>query len=106
MQRLIACLLLIGVAWADPVGLADLFANKAQYEGKTVTVSGTVKGYYEKPEFAAFLLMDGGKGVSVVTTSKGLANEAHVTVTGPFSVTKKVHGKIFSNVVEAEKVEP
>lgn len=94
-------------AGADPISMQQLMTDKKAQDGKVVTVTGTVKSYYEKDDYSSFLLIDGGKGCSVyVPGRKGLQNEQHITVTGTFSLSKKLGTRMFSNVVEATEVTP
>ena len=93
-------------AWADPTTLKQLFDDRKTLDGKEVTVSGTVKSYFEKDSYSSFLLMDGGKGCSVwVSGKKGLKNDQKITVTGTFSLSKKLSNRNFSNVIEASDVQ-
>jgi len=108
MRKLaIALSLMTLAAGADPISLQQLMADKKAQDGKIVTVSGTVKSYYEKDDYSSFLLIDGGKGCSVyIPGRKGLQNEQRITVTGTFSLSKKLGTRMFSNVVEATEVTP
>ena len=97
--------LLALAALADPVTLATLMADRKAHDGKIVTVTGTVKGYFEKDDYSSCLLFEQGKACSLYLTGKaGLANEQKVTVTGTFSLEKKLNNHIFSNVVEVNEV--
>ena len=111
MRKILTLALVVGsiclTVWSDPITLQQLFADQKAQDGKILTVSGTVKGYYEKDDFSAFLLIDGGKGCSVyVAGKKALQNEQKVTVTGPFSLSKKIGSRHFSNVIEATDIQP
>lgn len=107
MRTLLVLLLVAAAVWADVMSVGDVFGQRTSLDGKPVTVRGTVKGYYEKDEFSAFLLVDGGKAISVITDSKPqLVNDSQVTVSGTFWVVKKAYFKNFSNVVEASSITP
>lgn len=107
MRKWLLILTLTGLALADPITMQQLMGDRQGQEGKTITVTGSVKGYSEKEDSSSFLLMEGGKGCSVyVVGRKGLHNDQRVTVTGTFSQAKRLGNRNFSNVVEASEVLP
>ena len=93
------------VALADPVTLQALMADRPAYDGKVITVTGTVKSYFEKEDFSSCLLFDSGKACSLHIVGKaGFANEQKVTVTGTFSQSKMIGTRNYSNVIEVNEV--
>lgn len=92
-------------ALAAPLSLQELMTDRKAYDGKIVTVTGTVKSYYEKEDFSSCLLFDNGKACSLYIPGKaGLANEQRARVTGTFWLAKKIGDRHFSNVVEVTEI--
>ncbi len=105
MMTLLVALLALA-ALAETTTLQALMADRPGFDAKTVTVTGTVKSYFEKDDYSSCLLFDNGKACSLYFTGRaGLANEQKVTVTGTFSLEKKLGTRNFSNVIEVTQVE-
>lgn len=97
-------MILLGVlavmASADTITLQALMSDRQGFDGKTVTVTGTVKSYFEKDDYSSCLLFDSGKACSLYITGRaGLSNEQKLTVTGQFALEKKLGTRNFSNVI-------
>ncbi|HLW60402.1 MAG TPA: OB-fold nucleic acid binding domain-containing protein [bacterium] len=110
----VALLLLVGVtvARADPsLSVRALIQDPEQFDGKIVTVTGTVNDYQERMSkagnpYTTFRLADRAATVAVFAWNhQGLSNGDRVQVTGTFEKVKRVAGYTFGNEIEANRIE-
>src|SRR5712691_2002242 len=115
-RRLLPAVLLLLLAalplWAKQVvTIRVLLQHADQFDGKVVTVTGTVRGYREQVSgagnpYTTFRLADGELSVSVyVWNQQGLSNGQKVRVTGAFAKVKQVGRYTFDNEIQANRVE-
>jgi hypothetical protein len=122
LARLAPLTLLVFTAAAISAGLAgaqvlavtpiqNLLQTPDQYDGKTVTVDGTITAYRERVSrqghaYTTFRVGANGRSVSVFAWKpQGLANGLRVRVTGTFSKEKHVGRYTFRNEIEAQRIE-
>jgi hypothetical protein len=88
---------------ADPVAPSTILANPKSYDGQSVSVAGTVKGFttHNSPRGSvAFFQICDQQCVNVVDqTNATHANGDTVTVTGTFRVSFSAPRRSFANVV-------
>jgi hypothetical protein len=98
MQQLAAAILL-----AAAVAPSAILANPSSYDGKTVTVTGTVAHFQTSSTpmgtVAGFQLCDSKCVVVIDKTNASHSNGASATVTGTFHVTFKGPRKTFTNAI-------
>ncbi|MBV9334079.1 MAG: hypothetical protein JO146_08730 [Candidatus Eremiobacteraeota bacterium] len=98
MQQLIAAILL-----AAALAPSAILANPSSYDGKTVTVTGTVAHFQTSSTpmgtVAGFQLCDSKCVVVIDKTNTSHSNGASATVTGTFHVTFKGPRKSFNNAI-------
>ncbi len=121
MERAALCGLLAAVVLSlayVPPALSDqgtsiraLVQNPDQYDGKVVSVAGTVGAYRESVSdagnpFTTFRLSDGDASVAVFIWNKqGLSNGQKVRVTGTFAKVKHVGTYTIDNEIQANRIE-
>jgi len=97
MQQLAAVLL------AATLAPSAILANPSSYDGKTVTVTGTVAHFQTSSTpmgtVAGFQLCDSKCVVFIDKTNASHSNGASATVTGTFHVTFKGPRKTFNNAI-------
>lgn len=100
------------VVWAQQsLTIKILIQNADQYDGRVVTVAGTVGDYRERKSnagnpYTTFRLTDGPASVGVfVWNHRGLSDGQKVRVTGTFEKVKRVGAYTFGNEIEANLVE-
>jgi hypothetical protein len=80
-----------------------IVANPSSYDGKSVTVAGTVKGFQTSSTpmgtVAGFQLCDSECIVVIDKTNQSRSNGATATVSGIFHSTFKAPRKTFTNAV-------
>jgi hypothetical protein len=91
------------VAADAPLAPSTLVANPSSYDGKTVTVAGTVAKFQTASTLrgtVSFFQLCDGKCVVVIDASKPTyKNGDHQTASGTFHTTFKGPRRTFSNVV-------
>ncbi len=111
--RLYALLILF---WALPalaqpaIAISALVQHPNQYDGKTVSVTGTVVGYRERVSgrgnpYTTFRLTDGGAVSVFIWNHQGLRDGIRVRVVGTFSRVRRVGRYTFFNEIEARRIE-
>ncbi len=91
--------------------LRALVENPDQFDGKVVSVVGTVAAYRESVSevgnpFTTFRLSDGDASVAVFIWNKqGLSNGQKVRVTGAFAKVKHLGTVTFDNEIQAHRIE-
>ncbi|HZY97480.1 MAG TPA: hypothetical protein VFE35_10280 [Candidatus Cybelea sp.] len=95
--------ILPAVALAATLSPSAIAANASSYDGKTVTVTGTVKSFQTSSTMmgtvAGFQLCDTKCIVVIDQKNQARSNGASATVTGTFHVTFKGPRKTFNNAV-------
>ena len=98
MYRIAAAILL-----AAAVAPSAILANPSSYDGKAVTVTGTVQHFQTSSTpmgtVAGFQLCDSKCVVVIDKTNQSHSDGASATVTGTFHVTFKAPRKSFSNAI-------
>lgn len=108
--------LLIILFWALPalaqptVAISALVQHPDQYDGKTVSVIGTITGYREHVSargnpYTTFRLVDGGAVSVFIWKHQGLRDGIRVRVIGTFSKVRRVGRYTFFNEIEARRIE-
>lgn len=96
-------LLALAVLLAETVAPSAIIAGASTYDGKTVTVSGTVAHFQTSNtpmgKVAGFQLCDTKCVVVIDKTGQSRTDGATVTVTGTFHVTFKGPRKSFDNAI-------
>lgn len=95
------------------VTLAELAKGQAKYDGKTIEVSGTAKGFKQKTskagnKYFTLKLRDGDAEINVYSRGeygKELKDDAKLEVTGIYRIENKVAGIIFKNEIDCSKAE-
>ena len=92
---------------AAAVAPSAILANPSSYDGKTVTVSGTVQHFQTSRTpmgtVAGFQLCDSKCVVVIDKTNQSHSDGAAATVTGTFHVTFKGPRKSFNNAIVVGK---
>jgi hypothetical protein len=106
MRRFALALLLVAVptiALAAAMTPSALIAAASTYDGKSVTVTGTVKSFQTSSTpmgtVAGFQLCDSKCVVVIDKTNQSHSNGASATVTGTFHSTFKGPRKTFTNAI-------
>jgi len=98
MQEIAAAILLAGA-----IAPSAILANPSSYDGKTVTVTGTVAHFQTSSTpmgtVAGFQLCDSKCVVVIDKTNQAHGNGGSATVTGTFHVTFKGPRKTFNNAI-------
>jgi len=98
MYQIAAAILLAGA-----IAPSAILANPSSYDGKTVTVTGTVSHFQTSSTpmgtVAGFQLCDSKCVVVIDKTNTSHGNGASATVTGTFHVTFKGPRKSFNNAI-------
>jgi hypothetical protein len=98
MYQIAAAILLTGA-----IAPSAILANPSSYDGKTVTVTGTVAHFQTSSTpmgtVAGFQLCDSKCVVVIDKTNTSHSNGASATVTGTFHVTFKGPRKSFNNAI-------
>jgi hypothetical protein len=98
MYQIAAAILLAGA-----IAPSAILANPSSYDGKTVTVTGTVQHFQTSSTpmgtVAGFQLCDSKCVVVIDKTNTSHSNGASATVTGTFHVTFKGPRKTFNNAI-------
>lgn len=93
------------------VSLRALVQDPDQYDGKVVTVVGTVTAYRERVSdagnpYTTFRLTDGGSSLAVFIWNKqGLSNGQKVRVTGAFAKVRHAGTVTFDNEIQAYRID-
>ena len=91
------------IAIAATLVPSAIVANPSSYDGKSVTVAGTVKGFQTSSTpmgtVAGFQLCDSECIVVIDKTNQSRSNGATATVSGIFHATFKAPRKTFTNAV-------
>jgi hypothetical protein len=104
--------LLVSTSWsvAQPiVTVSAILQHPDQYDGKVVSVAGTITTYREHVSakgnpYTTFRLEDGGSISVFAWKHQGLKNGLRVRATGTFAATKRVGQYIFHNEIEAQQI--
>ena len=115
-QGMVAALVLLCLvtfaAYADPpLTIQALVQDPNRYDGKVVTVVGTISAYRERASdtghpFTVFALTDGGTSVTVFIWNRHpYGNGDRVRVTGTFVRAKSVGTVTFDNEIQAHRIE-
>jgi hypothetical protein len=97
-----------GAALAVAVPPSAMAANASNFDGKTVTTTGTVKGFQVSSTMmgpvAGYQLCDASKCIVVLDqTNHAQTNGKTATVTGTFHATFKTPKKTFTNALVISK---
>jgi len=91
------------IAIAAALAPSAIVANPSSYDGKSVTVTGTVKGFQTSSTpmgtVAGFQLCDSKCVVVIDKTNQSRSDGASATVSGVFHATFKAPRKTFTNAV-------
>ena len=114
-QFLTAVVLLLMCAPAAPadqgISVHALTQDPARYDGKVVTVVGTITAYRERLStagnpYTTFRLTDGDEFVVVFSWNKqGFSNGQRVRVTGTFSKIREAGTSPVGNEIQAYRIE-
>ncbi len=114
-QFLTAVVLLVMCAPAAPAGqgisVHALIQDPVKYDGKVVTVVGTITAYRERVStagnpYTTFRLTDGDEYVVVFSWNKqGFSNGQRVRVTGTFSKIREAGTSPVANEIQAYRIE-
>jgi hypothetical protein len=114
-QFLTAVVLLVMSAPAAPAdqgpSIHALIQDPAKYDGKVVTVVGTITAYRERVSnagnpYTTFRLADGDEFVAVFSWNKqGFSNGQRVRVTGTFSKIREAGTSPIGNEIQAYRIE-
>jgi hypothetical protein len=115
-QGILGALALVGlvtfVAYADPpLTVLALVQYPSRYDGKVVTVVGTIAGYRDRVSdsghpYTVFRLTEGGTSVTVFTWNQyPFGNGDKVRVTGTFVRARSVGTVTFDNEIQAHRIE-
>jgi len=91
--------------------VAEIVQNPDRYDGKVVTVSGTIASYRERVSargnpYTTFRLVDAGVSVAVFAWKHhGLWDGLRVRATGVFQKIRRVGRYTFYNEIEAQRIE-
>lgn len=113
MVGALALLCLVTVAaYADPpLTIQALVQNPNRFDGKVVSVVGTISVYRERASdtghpFTVFALTDGGTSITVFIWNRHpFGNGDRVRVTGTFVRAKSVGTVTFDNEIQAHRIE-
>ena len=98
---------ILQVALAAALAPSAILANPSSYDGKAVTVTGTVAKYQTTDSamgtVAAFQLCDSKCVLVIDQTAGARTNGSKATVTGTFETTFKGPLRTFNNVVLIKK---
>lgn len=107
----VVCLVTLAVQADPPLTVQALVQNPSRYNGKVVTVAGTITGYQERASdsghpFTVFRLTDGDASLTVFIWNKHrFRNGDKVRVTGTFAKARTVGTVDFDNEIQALRVE-
>ena len=107
----LVCLVTVDARADPPVTLQALVQNPNRYDGKVVTVVGTVVAYHERASdsghpYTVFRLTDGDASVVVFTWNRHrLGNGDKVRVTGTFARARPVGTVSPDNEIQAHRIE-
>lgn len=92
------------------VTVSALLLHPEQYDGKTISVVGTVARYQERVSargnpYTTFRLEDGGAVSVFAWHHQGLRDGLRVRVVGTFFKVRRVGRYVFRNEVEAQRIE-
>ncbi|HET9001218.1 MAG TPA: hypothetical protein VFP86_16390 [bacterium] len=114
-QFLTAVVLLVmcgpAVAADQGISVHTLIQDPARYDGKVVTVVGTITAYRERVSnagnpYTTFRLSDGDEFVAVFSWNKqGFSNGQRVRVTGTFSKIREAGTSPVGNEIQAYRIE-
>lgn len=114
-QVLAAVVFLVMCAPAAPadqgISVHALIQDPAKYDGKVVTVVGTITAYRERVSnagnpYTTFRLADGDEFVAVFSWNKqGFSNGQRVRVTGTFSKIREAGTSPVGNEIQAYRIE-
>jgi hypothetical protein len=114
-QVFAAVVLLVMCAPAAPadrgISVHALIQDPAKYDGKVVTVVGTITTYRERVSnagnpYTTFRLADGDEFVAVFSWNKqGFSNGQRVRVTGTFSKIREAGTSPVGNEIQAYRIE-
>ena len=113
MAAALALLCLVTLAaYADPPPtIQALVQNPNRFDGKVVSVVGTISAYRERASdtghpFTVFVLSDGSTSVNVFIWNRHpFGNGDRVRVTGTFLRAKSVGTLTFDNEIQAHRIE-
>ncbi|MBI2266314.1 MAG: hypothetical protein HYU64_14305 [Armatimonadetes bacterium] len=114
----LACLALTLLVWSPPNLSADIprldtiYQNSTQFDGKEVSIIGTIRAYKEKVNKdreilgCHFWLEQGNKMVFVHANGfKDYGEKMRVVVTGTFYKLKEVPDYTLDNAIDAKRIE-
>ncbi len=107
----LVCLVTVAAHADPPLTVQALVQNPNRYDGRVVTVVGTISAYRDRASdtghpFTVFLLNDGSASVTVFIWNKHpLGNGDKVRVTGTFVRAKSVGTVTFDNEIQAHRIE-
>ncbi len=96
---------------APGVSIRALIQDPDQYDGKVVSVAGTITAYRERVSaagnpYTTFRLAEGDASVSVfIWDRQGLRDAQKVRVTGTFAKVKRVGTYTFDNEIQAHRID-
>jgi len=106
--------LLLSATWAaaQTVTIPTVLHHPDQYDGKVISIIGTIAAYKESVagragEYTMFRLEDGGSSVTVYYIGKhlGLKNGVRVRVIGTYSAFKQMGQFTYRNQLGAQEVQ-
>jgi hypothetical protein len=105
--------LLLDMSWsvAQPTVTASaILQHPDQYDGKVISVSGTIAAYQERVSakgnpYTTFRLEDGASVSVFAWKHQGLKNGLRVRIMGTFVATKRVGQYTFHNEIEAQQIQ-
>lgn len=107
----LTCLVVSAAQARQSLTVQDLVQNPDQYDGKVVTVVGTIAGYREGASdsghtYTVFRLTDGDAFVTVFIWNKfRFGNGDRVRVRGAFTKAKSVGTVTLGNEIQAHRIE-
>ncbi len=107
----LVCLVTLAVQADTRLTVRMLVQDPGRYDGKVVTVVGTIASYRERASdsgtpYATFRLTDGDASVTVFIWNKhNLSNGRKVRVTGAFAKARSVGTVPFDNEIQAHRIE-
>lgn len=96
---------------APQVGIRAVVQDPDRYDGKVVSVVGTITAYRERVSragnpYTTFRLTDGEASLSVfVWERQGLRDGQRIRVTGTFAKAKRVATYTFGNEIQAHRID-
>jgi hypothetical protein len=93
------------------VTVSVLLQHPDQYDGKVISITGTVAAYRERVSasgnsYTTFSLLEGDASVSVFAWEhQGLRNGVRVRIIGMFAKVKRVGRYTFYNEIQAQRIE-